>query len=313
MAAKGDIMGSRRTAGLLRDRVFGIAASLALVSGVVAGCGPSGPSEDEIRADIDEVCAGLVRDLSKLDAEPEFTVVALRADQAGYEYGMAGYRVGEISKEGAAKELASALDALEDASRDLEEHVTWRDYASLAGTREGGESALADALAAAESLGATECSGIGVRIGYFALAADGAEAAAAAIAPTGDYVADVNAACARYAEDTDIIFWNMGMRAAVSEYVDLPSTARDYLDMVEDLAVISRALGLLIDDLAGFEPPAGAEAHHDDLVEGYRSAREGFRSLRDDDEGDLLEAAAEQVEEAAGLLGVDCGVFTSLV
>jgi len=27
----------------------------------------------------------------------------------------------------------------------------------------------------------------------------------------------------------------------------------------------------------------------------------------------VREAAAEQVEEAAGLLGVDCGVFTSLV
>ena len=85
---------------------------------------------------------------------------------------------------------------------DIEDQITTRDYASLAQTRVAGEAALADALAAAESLGATDCAGIGVRIGYFAIAADGAEAAAARIAPTGDYVTDVNAACARFAEDT---------------------------------------------------------------------------------------------------------------
>ena len=43
------VMSAPRTPALVRNRVYGVAASLILASGVVAGCGPS---QDEIRADI---------------------------------------------------------------------------------------------------------------------------------------------------------------------------------------------------------------------------------------------------------------------
>lgn len=69
--------------------------------------------------------------------------------------------------------------------------------------------------------------------------------------------------------------------------------------------MITTALDLLIDDLAALVPPPGLEATHTDLIDGYRGAREGFRSLADGDEDDLVRTAAEQVGEVAELLGVD--------
>jgi len=297
-------MGPRQTQVPVRGRVCGIAASLFLLSGVVAGCGPS---QDEIRADINEVCVDLIRDLSKLEAEPGFEVLAIRANEAGYEHRMAAYEVREVSKEGAADEFASALDALNDSYRDLEEQLTWRDYASLARTRQGGEAALADALAAGESLAATDCAGIGVRVGYFAIAADDADAAAAAMAPSGDYVTDVNAACARFADDTFAVRFKLGLQSALD--IDTGTTsARDYLEAIEELGVVTTALGLLIDDLAGLVPPASLAAAHEGLIEGYTGATEGFRSLGDGEEGDPVGTAAEQVEKAAELLGVECSL-----
>ena len=70
-------MDTRRTPVPARDRARTIAAALLLVSSVVVGCGPS---QDEIRADIDEACRGLLRDLSGLQADPPYGQLALAAD-----------------------------------------------------------------------------------------------------------------------------------------------------------------------------------------------------------------------------------------
>jgi len=298
-------MSAHRTPALVRSRAYGVAASLILASGVVAGCGPS---QDEIRADINETCVDLIEDLSELDADPAFPLLAVAADEAGFEFGAAAFQVEGISAEGPADEFASALHALSDSYDDLEKQVATRDYALLAQTRMAGEAALADALSSAESIGATDCMGIGVRVEYFAIAADGAEAAAARIAPTGDYVTDVDAACARYANDTFAVSLKLNLQSLIGDHIEVTPDAGDYIEAVEDLLVIGIALDVLVSELAVLEPSDDAEAAHAQLIEGYQSAIEGFRSLRNGGEGEEVVASAERVEEAAERLGVDCGL-----
>ena len=169
-----------------------------------------------------------------------------------------------------------------------------------------GEAALADALAAAASLGATDCAGIGVRIGYFAIATDGAEAAAARIAPTGDYVTDVNAACARFAEDTFGVMLKLNLQSLLTDDGEVTSDAGTYIEAIEDTLVIGTATETLIDELTVLEPPSDAEAAHAQLIEGYRGALAGVRTIRGGGETDELAAGAEQVAKAAERLGVAC-------
>lgn len=297
-------MTARRTSALPGRRALTVAASLIIASGALAGCGPS---EQEIRADLNEVCLDLVEDLSGLDAEPAFGLLAYAADEARHEFGSAAYQVGDISSEGSADELASALDAISDAYDDLEAQLTRREYASLAATREAAQAALADALAAAQALGADDCEGIGVRAGYFDIAAEGADEALARIAPTGDYVADVNAACGRYAGDTLAVSLKYQLQAFLTGDTVAPD-AGDYIEAIEDLLVLGIALDVLDAELEALEPPAGAGPTHRLLIDGFRIAREGFRSLRDDGGIEQVIAGARQVAEAADSLGVECEV-----
>jgi len=299
----GIAVGPYRAPGLVRERACAAVASLILASGVVAGCEPS---QDEIRADINEVCVKLVEDLSALDANPAFAQLAEPADEAGFDIGAAAYRVEDISTKSPADELASALHALSDAYGDLVTQVGTRYYALLPQTRVAGETALVEALAAAESTGATDCLGIGVRVGYFAIAEDGAEAAAARIAPTGDYVTDVNAACARFAEDTFGVMLKLNLQSLIADDGEVTTGAGAYIEAIEDLLVIGTALETLIGELAALEPPSGAEAAHTQLIAGYQGALEGVRSVRGGGEVDEIVASAEQVAEAAERLGVAC-------
>ena len=147
---------------------------------------------------------------------------------------------------------------------------------------------------------------IGVRIGYFAIAADGAEAAAARIAPTGDYVTDVNAACARFAEDTFAVMLKLNLQSLLADDGVVRTDAGAYIEAIEDSLVIGIATETLIDELAVLGPPSGAEAAHAQLIEGYRGALEGLRTIQGGGEIDELVAGAEQVAEAAERLGVAC-------
>ena len=280
-----------------------VAASLILATGVIVGCEPS---QEEITAKIDQVCVGLVEDLSELEADPDFTMLREAASEAAPDIGFAAYRIEELSSEGPAADLALALRALKDAYYDIEDQITTRDYASLAQTRVAGEAALDDALLAAESLGATECAGIGDRIGYFAIAADGAEAAAARIAPTGDYVTDVNAACARFAEDTFGVMLKLNMRSLVADDGEVTTDAGDYIEAIEDLILISTALDTLVGELAMLEPPTDDAADHAQLIEGLKAVAEGATSIRQGGEVDEVTPSIEQANEAAERLGVDC-------
>ena len=241
---KGDAVGIHRTPTVTGSHIHVVAAALVLALGIAAGCGPS---EEDIRADVDKECVGLVARLSELEAEPAFRQLAAAAGEAGLRFGGAAYRIEDISSEGSAVDLAAALHAASDAYDEVERQLIRREYASLPQTAAAGKSALAQALAAAESLGATDCLGVDVRIGYFTIAADRAEAAAAKI---GAYRRlpgrSVNAACARYAADTGIIFWKFGLRAYASELIESEPAARDYLKMVEDMVAIRTALDVTI-------------------------------------------------------------------
>lgn len=295
-------MGSHRTPALACGRAS-VVAALILTAGVIVACEPS---QDQIRADIDEICVGLVGELSALKASRDFALLAEAADEAGFDIAAAAYRVEDISTKGPADEFASALHALSRAYDDIEDQITTRDYASLAQTRVAGEAALADALSAAESLGATDCAGIGVRIGYFSNAADGAAAAAARIAPTGDYVTDVNAACARFAEDTLGVMLKLNLQSIVADKGEVTTDAGDYIEAIEDLLVIGTATETLIGELSLLEPPTGAEAAHAQLIEGYQGGLEGIRTIRGGGETDEFVAGAEQMVAAAERLGVAC-------
>jgi hypothetical protein len=281
------------------------AAVLALVL-ALTGVTACGPSEEEILADLNEACAGMVEDLAALPAEPTFEELTTVAREAGYEVGGAAYRVEDISKTSSASEFADALHALSGAYDDIKDQIEDREYAALAQTREAGEAALATALSAAETLGAPDCARIGLRIDYFAIAADGAAAAAALIAPTGDYVTDVNAACARYAEDTFGVFLKLDLQALVQDDSDV--TAGEYIAATEDLIVVVSALEVLARELGALEPPADAAPSHRQLVEGYERASEALWAAAGDAESEALAASIQQVQSAVEQLGVACSI-----
>jgi hypothetical protein len=288
---------------------FRVVALGSLVTGLVAGCGPS---ESEIRADVDQVCVELTDDLFELDAEPTFRQLASAADEAGFDFAVAKNRIEDIADTDEVSELADALDRANDAYDDLERQITRREYESLANTGREGEAAIAAAVDAAESIGAANCRDVGTRADYFALAAEGAQAAAVETAPTGDYVSDVTAACTRYADDTAFVFLKLNLQSLIADAVDAPPSAGDYIEMVEDLLTIGIALDVLVGEIDRLTPPADAEAAHTDLIEGLEGAIEGFRQLRTGGEVDGLIASADDVDEAAERLGVDCSVWVAI-
>ena len=296
---------ARRSWTPLPIRACGITALLVLVSASVVGCAPS---EDGGRAEIDRICVELIDDLSAMEATPSAARLADAAGQAGFELGSAAFDVERVATEGPTTELATALRALGSAYRNLGRQLSGREYASLAQTRIAAEAALSDALSAATSVGASDCAGIGLRVEYFAMAAAGAEAAAARIAPTGDYVTDADAACARYAGDTQEVWWKLGLRSSGGGGVDATPDAGDYIEAIEDVAVIEVALDNLIRELDVLDPPADKEADHTRLIEGYRAALAGLRSLGDGVGIDAVIASAEQADTAAERLGVACGL-----
>lgn len=296
-------MGRGRLAALASVRVRAVAAAGLLIGGSLAGCGAS---EAEIRASLNDVCVDIVEGLSELPADPMFEQLPDVADAAGYEVGGGAYQVEEVSSTEDATAFADALHELSNAYRDLDRQISTRDYGALAQTRLNGEAALADAVTAAKALGMPDCEGVGLRVDYFVIAADGAEAALARIAPTGDYVVDVDAACARYSADTLAVYLKVGLGSLVQTDSDV--SAGEYIEAIEDILVIERSLGVLVRELEALTPPAADAASHARLLDGLRGAVEAVRLVRNGDETGELAAAVEQVREAAETLGVTCGL-----
>jgi hypothetical protein len=137
--------------------------------------------------------------------------------------------------------------------------------------------------------------GIGVRAAYLT-------------APSGDYVADVNAACGRFSDDIFGVLLKLNLRSLIGADVDAAPDPGDYIETVEDLIVISRSLDVLVRELGVIVPPADVEATHAQLIEGYQEALEAFRSLRSGGGDDEVATSAERVQDAARRLGVDCGL-----
>jgi hypothetical protein len=297
------MVGRDRPAALAGLRVRGIAAAGLIICASVAGCGPS---EADIRASLADVCVDIVEGLSELPAGPLFEELPGAADAAGYEVGGGAYQVEKASSTEDATAFADALHALSDAYRDLDRQITTRDYRALAQTRLTGEAALADALTAARALGLPDCEGVGLRVDYFGIAADGADAALARIAPTGDYVVDVDAACARYSADTLPVYLKVGLGSLVE--TDGEVTAGEYIEAIEDILVIERSLGVLVRELEALTPSAADAASHARLLDGLRGAVDAVRLVRSGDEAGELAAAAEQISEAAENLGVTCSL-----
>jgi hypothetical protein len=278
----------------------GIAAAGLLISASLAGCGPS---EAEIRASLNDVCVDIVDGLSELPAGPAFEELPDAADVAGHEVSGGAFEIEDASSSEAATAFAAALRTLGGAYRVLDRQISTRDYGALAQTRLAGEAALADAVTAAKALGMPDCEGVGLRIGYFAIAAEGADAALALIAPTGDYVVDVDAACARYSADTLAVYLKVGLGSLLETDSDV--SAGEYIEAIEDLAVIERSLGVLVRELEALTPPAADAASHGRLLDGLRDALE---AVRNGDEAGELAAAVEQVGAAAESLGVTCSL-----
>jgi hypothetical protein len=274
---------------------------------VLAGCGPS---EDDIRADIAAICEEMVADLGELPADPAFAELGDASAGADSQIGQAGFEIEDLSPGGDQKTdvdaLLAGLRALEDAYDALGEQIQDRDYASLPQTQQDGDAALADVVAAAQAVGVPDCEEAGVRADYFAIGAAGAEAAAAAIAPTGDYTADVNAACNRFTEDTFEVMFRLNLQAQL----DIESTpdAGQYLEAIEDIATITGALDVLVRDLEMLRPPAGSEAAAAELIAGYEAAQTGFEDLDTGGSPSAITDAAQRVEAAASQLGVNCTI-----
>jgi hypothetical protein len=98
----------------------------------------------------------------------------------------------------------------------------------------------------------------------------------------------------------------LNLRSLLADEGEVTTDAGAYIEAIEDLLVIGTATETLIGELAVLEPPTGAEATHTQLIEGYRGALEGVRTIRESGEIDELVAGAEQVVEAAERLGVAC-------
>jgi hypothetical protein len=168
------------------------------------------------------------------------------------------------------------------------------------------DAALADVVAAAQAVGVPDCEEVGVRADYFAIGAAGAEAAAAAIAPTGDYPADVNAACARFAEDTFEVMLRLNLQAQLD--IESSPDAGQYIEAIEDIATITGALDVLVRDLEALRPPAGSEATAAELIAGYDAVEKGFEDLDTGGSPSAVTDAAQRVEAASSQLGVNCTI-----
>lgn len=265
-----------------------------------------GPSQADIRSDIEDICSELTVDLGELDAAPSFALLPDLAEEAAHEIGAAAFNVDDVSESASVVALADSLHALSDAYRAMERQITGRDYESLAQTRQDGEGALAAALAAADEIQATGCDGIASRSTYFAIGSDGASTAAAAIAPTGDYVVDAGAACERYAADVFPVLLKLNLQSMISSDVDATPDAGAYLEAVEDILVINRALRALVRELGNLAPPDEGRAAHEALISAYEAAIEGFQELSAGRGADQVISSAQRVDEAARRLGVDC-------
>jgi hypothetical protein len=263
-------------------------------------------SEAEIRASLADVCVDIVEGLTELPVDPSFEQLPDAADAAGYEVGGGAYQVEKASSSEDATAFADALHALGSAYRALDRQISTRDYEALAQTRQDGEAALADAVTAAKALGMPDCEGVGLRVDYFHIAADGAAAALARIAPTGDYVVDVDAACARYSADTLLVYLKVGLGSLLETDGDV--TAGEYIEAIEDILVIERSLGVLLRELEALTPSAADAASHAMLLDGLRAAVDAVRLVRSGDEAGELAAAVEQISEAAENLGVNCSL-----
>jgi hypothetical protein len=165
-----------------RRRWAAVPALVALAVVAVA----CGPSDEQIAADVDEICAGMMADLETLHPDPGFGLLPEVAGKAAHEFGAAAFRMEEVAREGRDDPLAVALHDVSDAYRDIERQITKREYGLLPDTRRTGEAAPAEAIEAAADVGAANCLELDLPSGYFAVGADGAAEAAAAIAPTGD-------------------------------------------------------------------------------------------------------------------------------
>jgi hypothetical protein len=297
-----------RFAGVRSGRCRWVGVLLATATLVfLAGCGPS---EDDIRADIAAICEEMVADLGELPADPPFTSLVDASADAASEIAQARFEIEDLSPGGDQETdvdaLLAGLLALDDAYDALGEQIEDREYASLAQTQQAGDAALANVVAAAPAVGVPDCEDVGVRADYFAIGVAGAEAAAAAIAPTGDYTADVNAACDRFTEDTFEVMLRLNLRAQL----DIESTpdAGQYLEAIEDIATITGALDVLVRDLEGLQPPAASEAAATELIAGYEAVKSGFEDLDAGGSPSAVADAAQRVEAAASTLGVNCTI-----
>lgn len=288
-----------------RLRVGVILAVTTLV--LLAGCGPS---EDEIRADIAVICEEMVADLGELPADPPFPGLVDASAGAASEIAQARFEIEDFSPGGAQKAdvdaLLAGLLALDNAFDALEKQIEDREFASLAQTQQAGDAALADVVASAQAVGVPDCEEVGVRADYFAIGAAGAEAAAATIAPTGDYTADVDAACNRFGEDTFEVMLRLNLQAQFD--IESSPDAGQYLEAIEDLATITGALDVLVRDLEALRPPADSEAAAAELIAGYDAVKKGFEDLDTGGSPSAVTDATQRVETAASQLGVNCTI-----
>jgi len=282
------------------------AVGAVLVVLIATGCGPS---DDEVRADLADICDETVTALEALPAEPSFAELPGAAEEAWSALLGATDDIGDLD----AGDLGDEVDDLEASMRELEGayfdigyRIEERDYAALAETQQTGEAATAAVVEVARDAGVPECEEIGARAEYFSIATAGGEAVAADIAPTGDYVADVDAACARFAEDTAEVFLRLGLQSALD--VEIEPDAGDYIQAVEDRSTITRALRSLVRELQAVPPPAGDEAAADELLAGFEQVLQGFEDLDAADDTAPIGEGFERVATAAEQLGVACSV-----
>ena len=288
----------------VRLRPFLVSAVVVVL--IATGCGPS---DDEVRADLAVICAETVTALEALPAEPSFVVLPGAAEEAwsavlGAIDDIGDLDAGDLGEE--VDDLEAGMRELEGAYSDIGYRIEERDYAALTETQQTGEAATAAVVEAAREAGVPECEEIGVRAEYFSIASAGGEGAAAAIAPTGDYVADVDAACARFAEDTAEVFLRLGLQSALD--VGIEPEAGDYIQAAEDRSTITRALRSLVRELQAIPPPAGDEAAADELVAGFEQVLQGFEDLDATDDTAPIGEGSERVATAAEQLGVACSV-----
>ena len=281
-----------------------VAVGAVLVVLIATGCGPS---DDEVRADLADICDETVTALAALPAEPSFAELPVAAEEAwsallGATDDVGGVDAGDLGDE--VDDLEASMRDLQDAYNDIGNRIEARDYAALVDTQQTGEAASAAVVEAARGVGVPGCEEIGARAEYFSIATAGGEAAAADIAPTGDYVADADAACGRFSEDTLEVLTRLGFQSALD--IEVEPDAADYIQAVEDRSTITRALRSLVRELQDIPPPAGDEAAAEELIAGVEQVLRGFEDLDATDDAAPIGEGAERASEAAEQLGVAC-------